>query len=311
MIAQKTIRLGVIFLVITSIKGFKWLLAADQKRIVYLFDIGKNFDSFYQKIFSKVFMAKIGTYEWAKETKGKLSFSNRLELSFAAVKMQLGLFTKDFQKKLGLSAKDIKKLNLKDIEVSQTAVVKASEEFCRSVSSVALLNHCLRTYSWGALLALRDGIDYNKELLYIAALLHDISLTEKYWQKDPSTECFAVEGSKIAEDFLAKQPLSDNLRHKVREAISLHLNIVVGLEFGAEAHLLHEGAAFDVIGNRFDELNKETIEKVVSLYPRPNFKSEITTLLSSQAEIRPKSRTGFFVKYLHFNQRVKQAPFEE
>ncbi|MBK7997120.1 MAG: hypothetical protein IPK14_28235 [Blastocatellia bacterium] len=108
---------------------------------------------------------------------------------------------------------------------------------------------------------------------------------------------------------MAKQALSDNLRHKVTEAISLHLNITVGLEFGAEAHLLHEGAAFDVIGNRFDELDKETIEKLCCFILVLILSLKLQLYLVVKRKLDQKSRTGFFVKYLQFNQRVKQAPF--
>ncbi|MBK7994573.1 MAG: hypothetical protein IPK14_14685 [Blastocatellia bacterium] len=74
-------------------------------------------------------MAKIGTYKWAKETKGKLSFSNCLELSLVAIKMQLQLFTKDFQKKLGLTAKDIKKLDLKILKFHKQTLLKHQKNF--------------------------------------------------------------------------------------------------------------------------------------------------------------------------------------
>lgn len=39
------------------------------------------------------------------------------------------------------------------------------------------VNHCLRTYAWGMILGAHDGLRPDAELLFVAALLHDLALT--------------------------------------------------------------------------------------------------------------------------------------
>ena len=46
--------------------------------------------------------------------------------------------------------------------------------------SPAMLNHCIRSYLWGAMYAEAHGIAFDDELYYVSALLHDIGLTDPF-----------------------------------------------------------------------------------------------------------------------------------
>ena len=89
------------------------------------------------------------------------------------------------------------------------------------------LHHCLRTYVWGALLGRRDRLDWDDELLYVACLLHDLGLTPAHDGREPGIECFAVEGARAADAFLADAGWDVGRRARVAEAIVLHNNAQV------------------------------------------------------------------------------------
>src|SRR5262245_31724073 len=46
--------------------------------------------------------------------------------------------------------------------------------------SPALLNHCVRSYLWGTGYAAAHSIAFDDELYYVAAMLHDIGLTDAF-----------------------------------------------------------------------------------------------------------------------------------
>jgi len=73
-------------------------------------------------------------------------------------------------------------------------------------------------------------------------------------------------GARAAEKFAAEIGWENERRERLGEAILLHLNVRVGLRYGPEAHLLHEGAALDVIGARIRELHSATVESVLRQY---------------------------------------------
>jgi hypothetical protein len=80
---------------------------------------------------------------------------------------------------------------LPDREPPDTPLTRDVLELAGSTYAEPLLGHCLRTWFWGDLLGSRDGITPDAELLYIASLLHDIALTDRF-RPDESAGCFAV-----------------------------------------------------------------------------------------------------------------------
>ncbi len=91
----------------------------------------------------------------------------------------------------------------------------------------------------------------------------------------------------------------------------LHLNIVVPLRCGAEAHLLHAGAAMDVVGMDAETIGEATREAVVRQYPRDDFKKAFGERLRAEMEERPGGRICYLHRLLGFGKLIGQAPFSE
>ncbi len=184
------------------------------------------------------------------------------------------------------------------LRVPDTALCIAAAELLGSVSEAWLVNHCLRTFLWGAVLGRMDGRAYDEELLFVGAALHDLGLTEAGATLSPiPAACFAVEGAFAAEAFLARHGVPDERRERVAEAIALHMNVRVPLAHGVEAHLLHAGAAFDVVGARYGELAASTRDEVVSRHPRLEAKRDLVAAMKQQSHARPHSRAAFLCRH--------------
>ena len=69
------------------------------------------------------------------------------------------------------------------------------------VSTQALLNHCLRSYAWGTILAARDGLEHDPELFYVTCLLHDLGLTDRYRYTVARQSCFAATAATVAREW--------------------------------------------------------------------------------------------------------------
>ena len=83
--------------------------------------------------------------------------------------------------------------------VPDSQLAKEVEELIRNTESELLFNHSTRVYLWGALTGLRKKMTFDRELLYVGAMFHDIGLTERYRQ---SQLRFEVDGANAARDFL-------------------------------------------------------------------------------------------------------------
>lgn len=173
-----------------------------------------------------------------------------------------------------------------------------------------LLQHSLRTFAWGRLLALRDGLAHDAPVLFASCLLHDLGLTAA--AATPAQACFAVRGAQVAERLLRADGATAEAAHRVASAIALHLDPRVEADaHGAEAHLLQAGAALDVVGTRARELAPALRARVLTAHPRLQLKRELCTCLRAVAHEAPKTRVALYVNRFRFLELIERAPFEE
>ncbi|CAM5258530.1 hypothetical protein STENM327S_07091 [Streptomyces tendae] len=85
------------------------------------------------------------------------------------------------------------------IRIPNTDLTRETVRFARSASSVTLFNHVMRTYLYSAVLFERQGVRYDRELAFVAAVLHDLGLLETY---QVPGERFEVGGADAAQRFL-------------------------------------------------------------------------------------------------------------
>jgi hypothetical protein len=251
----------------------------------------------------------VGTWPWAQRTGGTLSRADQQALMNQAMQMQwrrlVGRVTRSFGRKRYFP------LTPESLRIPDSPSATRAADLCAQLSPVWLAHHCARTYLYGSLLALRSGISYDEELLYVAAMLHDLGLTPAHWGKDPTAQCFAVEGARAAQAFAREEQWAAQRQDALAEAICLHLNVTVGLAHGAEAHLLQAGASCDVIGAAYRAISPKARALVLERYPRLGFKQHIGTCLREQVTLRPASRIALLHRNFQFGERIAAAPFAE
>lgn len=248
----------------------------------------------------------IGSLEWAERSQGRLSRLEALAEVRRGIAVQLSVWGGVARHRLGLARAE---LALREVTLPTSPVARQTEALCRRVSAPWLVNHCLRTYVWGELFAARDGLAHDAELLFCAALLHDLGITETY--PTPAGDCFALAGARTAADILRGQGMDAARARTVAAAISLHLNVVVEPRSGAEAFLLSRGVGVDVIGLRVAHLGGDAVRDVVARYPRLGMKRALEPLLNEQARRSPRTRIGLLCRHLQFVARLRHAPFAE
>ena len=248
----------------------------------------------------------VGTLEWVRRTGGRLSARDKAELVAQGVRR---LASELRPAGLSLRGRARATLDLDAYRPPDTRSAREAEELCREVSSPCIEAHCHRTHLWAVVLGRHGGIEWDEEALYVACLLHDLGLTERYAGHDPGAGCFTLDSAAGAREALgvwARERVD-----LVAEAITLHVNAFVPLGRGAEAHLLQLGAALDVTGMRAGEVERATREAVVARHPRHGMKREFTRLMERQVERYPDSRAAFFTRRLGFRGMIRRAPFGE
>ena len=172
-----------------------------------------------------------------------------------------------------------------------TALARNVLDLARSSYPDPLLGHCLRTWLWADLFGTLDGLAPDAEALYVASLLHDIALTDRF-RPDESAACFAIHGSEVARTTLRSLGAEASYADEVARAIALHMDTHVPRDRGTEAYLLQAGAHLDVAGTRAADLPRTAIREVVARHPRDGFPACFGTLMRRESTERPNSRAA-------------------
>ncbi len=183
-------------------------------------------------------------------------------------------------------------------------LTRAADEVAQRRLSPALLNHSYRTYAYGAALGELHDVDVDHELLYAAALLHDVGLPTPVPRVD-----FTRASAQVARDVAEDVGLSTAATDVLRDAITLHHTPGVTLAQGPVAFLLSAGAGLDVVGLRAWELPSDQIAEILAEYPRVGFKREFAAAFRAEAQQVPSGRGAFLTRYGAFSLAIKAAPF--
>src|ERR1700709_2284650 len=126
-------------------------------------------------------------WDWATRTGGNLSPQEYRHL--------VGVLLRDlpnaFAARLGyrLGKRGTGRTDLVGLPVPDSTLARRAEEFAQQELSTHVLAHSYRTYFFGKVLAAHDSVAVDDEVVYLAALLHDLHL------ENPTPErCFAFTG---------------------------------------------------------------------------------------------------------------------
>jgi len=231
-------------------------------------------------------MTAVGSPAWVARTNGSLSVREQLRFALAAAAREAAGLPAAMR-----SRRSIGRVLDAARTPPDTRLARAMEEVAGAALPAPLLGHSLRTWIWGSMLAEIDGIAYDDEALYVAALLHDLGLAPGH-RPGPEAGCFAVHGAAESRALVLDAGADADRARLIADAIAAHFNVSVPLAWGAEAHLLHGGAHVDVVGRRLGEIAPETVAQVLDRAPRTGFTTCFTEAMRAEAELRPSSRAG-------------------
>ncbi|MBI1263060.1 MAG: HD domain-containing protein [Rhizobiales bacterium] len=205
---------------------------------------------------------------------------------------------------LGLRAKAV--LDEADLVVPDSALAQQALALVAEVSPVYLLNHSLRTFAFGAVLGRRETLRFDRELFFLAAIMHDLGLTDRFEGPAP----FELQGARAARGFLLEKGVAETKADCVHEAIALHARVGEAEKGSPEGRLVHFGAGVDVAGFRIYDLRRQDVDRVVARWPREQFKSCFCHLMQDQARLKPQSNIAGLVG-LGFTKMIEAGPFSE
>jgi hypothetical protein len=198
-------------------------------------------------------------------------------------------------------------LALNDIGHPDTTTALEAARLLRAQAPGVLAAHCYRTYLFGAALGTRDGLDWDAELLFVSAMLHDLGLTDFLGGEGP----FEQRGAAAAQSWLIDHGWPEDRASVVAKAIRMHMDVGRAGRQRPEVALLHFGAAADVTGMRLEDIHPRTVEKVLASHPRDGFGRFFAEKVRAEARAYPTSVTADLCRWGQFAWRIEHSPFQE
>jgi hypothetical protein len=204
------------------------------------------------------------------------------------------------------------------IKVPDTALVRDAMDLSRSLLEPFLFNHVMRSWLFGILLSEAAEVAPDAELLAVAAILHDLGLTERYTAENR----FEVDGANAAREFMKNHGISAQQTQVVWDAIALHTTPTLALHKEPEVVMTHSGIAVDVLGAGLDRIPKEKQQAILNAFPRLAFKDGFKGCLCNVVRQKPMTAIDnilrdFGIRYVegftppNFADLVAGAPFSE
>ena len=174
--------------------------------------------------------------------------------------------------------------------VPDSKLAKEVTQLIRDTELELLFNHSTRVYLWGALTGQRKGLTFDRDLLYVGAMFHDIGLTERYRK---SQLRFEVDGANAARDFLKSHAIDERSIELVWDAIALHTTPGIPEHKKPEVALVTAGVEMDVLGIAYHDFTADQRDAVTSAYSRgAAFKDNIIQAFYDGMKHRPDSTFG-------------------
>jgi hypothetical protein len=189
--------------------------------------------------------------------------------------------------------------------VPDSTFARQARELITTVAQPFLVNHSVRAYAWAVELAVHDRVEFDPEILYVAALLHDIALVPAY----DLGGCFEIDGAIEAERFALAAGEPAARARAIYDVIALHMADALPPDPASEVVLLWDSTGTDVTGYRYADVRRALVPGVLAAYPRLDFKREFGALFVDQASRKPTCTVAAMVASGKL-EAINRAPFD-
>lgn len=172
-----------------------------------------------------------------------------------------------------------------DLATPDTAAARGALALATEYQSRALTAHAVRSWFWAEAFAVVEGLtDVDHELLYVAAVLHDIGTTTEF---DNHTLSYEHAGGHVGVALTAGAGWPAGRRQRVLDVVVRHNWPSVDVALDVEGHLLEVATGLDISGARPDALPTDFVREVLAAHPRGALADEFAACVLDQARRKP------------------------
>ena len=181
---------------------------------------------------------------------------------------------------------------LADVGLPDTPLITAAIEYARRLSEPYLFNHAMRSWLFAEMIGRAKGISYDREIVAIGTVLHDIGLTAAI----TGPYRFEVNGAQAVRSFIAERGITDRRAQLLWDLVALNSTPSLALHKEPEVAVGTMGIGLDYGGFFIDTLTPGDVDRVVSAFPRLKMKDQFTRACCQMVIARPETSSDNFLR---------------
>jgi len=178
------------------------------------------------------------------------------------------------------------------VSVPDGPLITAVIEHAQRLSEPYLFNHAIRSWLFAEAIGRIKKIDYDREVVAIGTILHDIGLTASV--SGPNR--FEVNGADAALSFIKGKGLSDRRAQLIWDLVALNSTPSLALHKEPEVAVGTMGIGLDYGGFGIEALPTADVERILSAFPRLKMKQQFAETCCRLVTNKPETSHDNFLR---------------
>jgi hypothetical protein len=178
------------------------------------------------------------------------------------------------------------------VHVTDTPLISAVIEYARGLSEPYLFNHAMRSWLFAEAIGRIKGMAYDREVVAIGTILHDIGLTASV--SGPNR--FEVNGADAAVSFIKGHDFSDRRVQLIWDLVALNSTPSIALHKEPEVALGTMGIGLDYGGFGVQALAADDLERILTAFPRMKMKQRFAETCCRLVTAKPETSYDNFLR---------------
>ena len=172
------------------------------------------------------------------------------------------------------------------VRVPDSPLIAEALEYAQKVYEPYLFNHAVRSWLFAEAIGRIRGIDYDREVVAIGTLLHDIGLTASV----PGPNRFEVNGADAARSFIKGKGLSDRRAQLIWDLVALNSTPSLALHKEPEVAVGTMGIGLDYGGFGFELIPSTDMTNILTAFPRLRMKDKFSETCCRLVSATPETQ---------------------
>src|SRR5690348_9122629 len=178
------------------------------------------------------------------------------------------------------------------VSLPDSPIIAATIEYVHRLCEPYLFNHAMRSWLFAETIGQIKKIDYDREVVAIGAVLHDIGLTASV--SGPNR--FEVNGADAALSFIKGKGLSDRQAQLIWDLVALNSTPSLALHKEPEVAVGTMGIGLDYGGFGVEALPAADVERILGAFPRLRMKQRFADACCRLVTAKPETSHDNFLR---------------